>query len=195
LPSVQARRCARPLARKICWFGANWRSFLPKSKGRVENSSASNSKRGVPTAIPQVTAEPAPLPVEVTDVEKPQELPALRQATPMEAAALINADAQAWDLAPPAVPDQPQLTVARHGMTEMSLIFGTLAIGSIGFVMIICKRNKGRAKQQLSLAADGEQRELECLPVRIPLAPSLIPSVEHQLLAVPSWMSQARSNT
>ena len=29
---------------KICWYGPNWRSFLPKAKARVESSQRSNSK-------------------------------------------------------------------------------------------------------------------------------------------------------
>ena len=29
---------------KICWYGPNWRSFLPKAKARVESSQLSNSK-------------------------------------------------------------------------------------------------------------------------------------------------------
>ena len=39
---------------KICWYGPNWRSFLPKPKARVENSQVTNSKLNVDRSPSQV---------------------------------------------------------------------------------------------------------------------------------------------
>jgi hypothetical protein len=85
---------SQPVAGKICWFGADWRSFLAKSKAQAEPAAAQPEPapvaKGEPKAEPQPAAEMTPAPAETTDAEQPQDPPGLRQATPSEAAALIN---------------------------------------------------------------------------------------------------------
>src|SRR5262249_48322690 len=48
---------AEVVAGKICWFGADWRSFLAKEK--AEHARAVNSKATPPTVGPEQPAEPA----------------------------------------------------------------------------------------------------------------------------------------
>jgi hypothetical protein len=186
---------AEVVAGKICWYGANWRSFLPK-KVRVEGSTAPSKKHVEPSGIPEQPAEPAAVPGEATAV-KPQDLQGLRQATATEAAALINAISLDFDPAPPTVSDPAQPKRARHGMTEMTIIIGALASSGLAFAMIIRKRRKHRARQQVSFDANAEQQTLERVAVNPALAPPLQPGAveEHQLVAVPSWLSRARPDS
>jgi hypothetical protein len=186
------------VAGKICWFGPNWRSFLPKPKVRAESSSASKNEGRVPTNIPPRAAEPAPSPVKTMEAERPQDWYGLRQATPIEAEAFINAISSEWDPGPPDVPDPPQSTVERHDVIEMILlfIFGTLAIGGVAFATIIGKRKARRAKQRLGFGACAERSPPESSPVRIPVAPSLQPCAEEepQPVTVPSWLIRVRTD-
>jgi hypothetical protein len=149
---------------KICWYGPNWRSFLPKPKLRVENSSATNNK-------PEPSAGSTSLPVAVTNAETQQDVPALRKATPTEAAALINAISLEFDPAPPVVPTPSKPVVGRHGMTEMVIIFGVLGIGGVAGAMVIYKRRRRRVMIAGDAEPKGRQRRLERLPVSPPIAP------------------------
>jgi hypothetical protein len=187
------------VAGKICWFGPNWRSFLPKPKVRAENSSASKNEGGVPTDIPPRAADPAPSPVKATEAERPQDSHGLRQATPIEAEAFINAISSEWDPGPPDIPDPPRSTVERHDVIETILlfIFSTLAIGGVAFATIIGKRRARRAEQRLGFSAGAERQPPESSPVSIPVAPSLQPcAVEGpQPVTVPSWLVRVRTDS
>jgi hypothetical protein len=150
---------------KICWYGPNWRSFLPKPKLRVENSSATNNK-------PELSAGSTSLPAAVTNAETQPDLPALRKATPTEAAALINAISLEFDPAPPpAVPTPPKPVVKRHGLTEIAIIFGALAIGGVAGAMVAYRRRQRRVIIGGDAEPKGKQRRLERLPVSPPIAP------------------------
>jgi hypothetical protein len=187
------------VAGKICWFGPNWRSFLPKPKVRAESSSVSRNEGGVRTDIPPRAAEPAPSPVKATEPERPEDWYGLRQATPIEAEAFINAISSEWDPGPPDLPDPPQSTVERHDVIETILlfIFGPLAIGGVALATIIGKRRARRAKKRLGFGAGAERQPPESSAVRIPVAPSLQPRALEapQPVTVPSWLIRVRTDS
>ena len=184
---------AEVVAGKICWFGANWRSFLPK-KTRAEGSTVPNKGRVEPTAVPERPAEPTPVPDEAGKVKEPEELPGLRQATPTEAAALINAISLEFEPAPTAVPDARDATVVPQGMTEVIIMFSALAIIAFVFATIFYKRRKRRTVQQLVSETDETEQQLV---ERVPLssAPPIQPGAadEHQLVNVPCWLMRTRA--
>src|SRR5262245_42255059 len=147
---------AEVVAGKICWFGANWRSFLPK-KPQAESSAASNKKGAEPKAVrepaaeaaPKPSAEPTPLPNETMERE-PEDLPGLRQATPTEAAALINAISLEFEPAALAVPGPQQPTAPEDGVTEIVSIFTLVAMSVFVLVTIVYKRETRRTVKQLT---------------------------------------------
>jgi hypothetical protein len=182
---------------KICWFGPNWRSFLPKAKPLAESSKISGKDSGILAAKPNLSAEPEPAPnPEASEAEQPKDLPGLRPATPMEAELLINAISMEWDPIQPDVPNPPKPTVARHSMAEMILIISALGIVGIALVtIIIWKPSMRRTKQQLGLRIGAAHQRLDCLLATIPLAPSLQPSAvdDPQLVSVPPWLLRAQT--
>jgi hypothetical protein len=142
-------------------------------------------------------AEPAPLAVGATASETPQDLPALRAATPAEAAALINAVSLEFDSVQPDPPAQPEPTVARYDMIVTVIAISALAIGGIALTMLFYNRRKHRAaKQKLVIDADagrgGREQGLERLRVSPPIAALELPdpggdfpTARHRVLARP----------
>jgi hypothetical protein len=186
---------AEVVAGKICWFGANWRSFLPK-KARTEGSALPNKRPADPKVISEQPAEPTPAPAKAMEVKDPGDSSGLRQATPTEAAALINAVSLEFEPPPPAVPDPPDATVVAEGITELIVIFGVLAISAFVLATLIYKRGKRHTVEQLISETDGTEQELvQSVPTSS--APPLQPSAvnEHQLTNVPSWLVRARAET
>jgi hypothetical protein len=132
------------VAGKTCWFGADWRSFLAKSKAQAQPSAAqvepapvaTSEPKSEPKSEPQPSADVMSSPVETTDAEQPQDLPGLRQATPVEAAALINSISLDFEPAAPAAPQpaKPSLKAApethaqSHNTGDWLITFGELAI-------------------------------------------------------------------
>ena len=168
------------VAGKICWYGPNWRSFLPKPKLQAESAQAVKSKPDSGAAPLGRSAEPAPLAVGATDTETLQDLPALRAATPAEAAALINAVSLEFDSVQPEPPAQPKPTVARYDMIVTIIAIIALAIGGLALTMLFYKRRKHRAaKQKLVIDADAgrgrREQGLERLRVSPPIAALELP--------------------
>src|SRR6516162_11659858 len=72
---------SQPVAGKICWFGADWRSFLAKSKAQAEPAAdqpepapvAKSEPKSEPKTEPAPMAEVTPAPAETTDAEQPQD--------------------------------------------------------------------------------------------------------------------------
>jgi hypothetical protein len=180
---AQGQWHAEVVAGKICWYGANWRSFLPKPKPRVESSHAANGRPEIVTAPSDRSAAPTPLSVGATDAERPRDVPALRAATPAEAAALINAVSLEFDsVEPEPIVEQHEPYDKRH-MTGMIIALGALAIGGLALAIVIYKRGKRRAKQrQLVIGADagrdGEDQWLEPVHVSPPLAAHELPDLD-----------------
>jgi hypothetical protein len=191
---ARGRWHAEVVAGKICWFGANWRSFLPKNAG-AERSTAPNKKRVQPTAIPEQAAEPTPVPPEITELKNPEDLPGLRQATPAEASALINAISLEFQPIPSDVPDVPEPKIVQHGSTELTIIFGALAVSAFGLATIVYKRGSRRTVQQLTSEKDPELQIIEDVPLgnAPPLQPSAVD--EHQFTKIPSWLKRAPAET
>ena len=166
------------VAGKICWYGPNWRSFLPKPKLQSESAQAVKSKPDSGAAPLSRSAEPAPLAVGAT--EALQDLPALRAATPAEAAALINAVSLEFDSVQPEPPAQPKPKVARYDMIVTIIAIIALAIGGLALTMLFYKRRKHRAaKQKLVIDADAgrgrREQGLERLRVSPPIAALELP--------------------
>jgi hypothetical protein len=168
------------VAGKICWYGPNWRSFLPKPKLQAESAQAVKSKPDGGAASLSRSAEPAPLAVGATDTETLQDLPALRAATPAEAAALINAVSLEFDSVQPEPSARPKPTVARYDMIVTIIAIIALAIGGLALTMLFYKRRKHRAaKQKLVIDADAgrgrREQGLERLRVSPPIAALELP--------------------
>jgi hypothetical protein len=161
------------VAGKICWFGPNWRAFLPKPKVRVDESKAVSDGQGS-TARPERPAQPAPLPVATSD--PPEELHTLRQATPAEAAALINAISLDFEPAPSDVPAaQEPKRGTTTGMTGTIVVACGLAIGGFALAMIIYIRRQRRAPQRAAVGAgrrpswhEQPRRQLAVIPKTAP---------------------------
>jgi hypothetical protein len=120
------------------------------------------------------------LAVGATDTETLQDLPALRAATPAEAAALINAVSLEFDSVQPEPPAQPKPTVARYDMIVTIIAIIALAIGGLALTMLFYKRRKHRAaKQKLVIDADAgrarREQGLERLRVSPPIAALELP--------------------
>jgi hypothetical protein len=175
---------------KICWYGPNWRSFLPKPKLQADSAHAGTGKSETGAAPASRPTEPAPSAVGTTNAETPQDLPSLRAATPAEAAALINAISLDFDPAQPEPPAQPTPTVARFDIIKAFLAMGALAIGGIALAMVIYQRRKRRAaKRQRVFDVDAgrnrRERGLERLRVSPPLAALELPDPDGVL--PPAW--------
>src|SRR5262249_29925360 len=136
------------VAGKICWFGPNWRAFLPKPKVRVEDAKAVTDGQGA-TARPERPAQPAPSPVVASDA--PPDLNALRKATPAEAAALINAISLEFDPAPLDAPPPPASAPKGGTMPGIIIVACGLAICGLAAPMIIYIRRLRRAKPRIAI--------------------------------------------
>ena len=160
------------VAGKICWFGPNWRAFLPKPKVRVEDAKAVTDGQEA-TARPERPAQPAPSPVAASDA--PPDLNALRKATPAEAAALINAVSLEFDPAPSDAPPPPASAPKGGAMTGIIIVACGLAICALAAAMIIYFRRLRRAKQRIAIGtvqqpsrAEQPRRQLAITPRTAP---------------------------
>jgi hypothetical protein len=157
---------------KICWYGPNWRSFLPKPKQQAESAHAANSKSEPAPAPANRATEPSPSSAAAADTD----LPALRAATPAEAEALINAVSLDFDPAQSEPAAAPPPAVARPDMSGAFFAMGALAIGGLALVILIYKRRKRRpAKQKLVDDTGGRDRGLERVRISPPLAALELP--------------------
>jgi hypothetical protein len=107
-------------------------------------------------------------------------LPALRAATPAEAAALINAVSLEFDSAQPEPPAQPKPAVARYDMIVTIIAMIALAMGGLALTMLFYKRRKPRpAEQKLVIDVDAgrgrREQGLERLRVSPPIAALELP--------------------
>jgi hypothetical protein len=163
---------SQPVAGKTCWFGADWRSFLAKSKAQAQSSTAQVEP------APQPAAEVTPAPAETTDAEEAQDLPGLRQATPAEAAALINSISLDFEPAAPAAPKPaksapratPEARAQSHNMGDWLITFGELAIlgGALATLVRVFRRRR---------AMKAQQAQPGLVPVSLRFAPPLQPGI------------------
>lgn len=177
---------SQAVAGKTCWFGADWRSFLAKSKAQAQPSAAqgepapvaTSEPKSEPKSEPQPSADVMSSPVETTDAEQPQDLPGLRQATPVEAAALINSISLDFEPAAPAAPQpaKPSLKAApethaqSHNTGDWLITFGELAI--IGGVLATLIRQFRRRR-----AMKAQRLQPQFVPVSLRFAPPLQPGI------------------
>lgn len=170
------------VAGKICWFGADWRSFLAKSKAQAEPTEAQAEPSPVAKTEPKPEPQPAtdvtPSPAETTDAEQPQDPPGLRQATPVEAAALINSISLDFEPAPSAAPQPaqippkaaPEAYAQSRNTGDWLITFGELAI--IGGVLATLIRYFRRRR-----AMKAQQPQPGFAPVSLRFAPPLQPGI------------------
>jgi hypothetical protein len=177
---------SQAVAGKTCWFGADWRSFLAKSKAQAEPAAAEAGPSPVAKSErktePQPSAEVTPAPEATTEAEQPDELPGLRQATPVEAAALINSISLDFEPAAPAAPQSakilpratpkaaPETHAQSHNTGDWLITFGELAI--IGGVLATLIRQLRRRR-----AMKAQRAQPQFVPVSLRFAPPLQPGV------------------
>jgi hypothetical protein len=197
---------SQPVAGKICWFGYEWRSFLAKEKGQAEPAAAQSEPalaaksapvaKSEPKTEPQPAAEVAPAPAETTDVEEAQDPPGLRQATPAEAAALINSISLDFEPVAPTAPKPtksapkpaPEARAQSHNMGDWLITFGELAIlgGALATLVRLFRRRR---------AMKAQQAQPQLVPVSLRFAPPLQPgiSADAEPLGRPAWATAMRS--
>lgn len=196
---------SQAVAGKTCWFGADWRSFLAKSKAQAQPATAQAEPAPVatdepndePKTEPQAPADVTPSAAQATDAERLQDPPGLRQATPAEAAALINSISLDFEPAAPAAPPpaKPQLKAApeaqvaqSHNTGDWLITFGELAI--IGGVLATVIRQFRRRR-----AMKAQRAQPQFPPVSLRFAPPLQPSIgdDVQSPRQVSWATAMRS--
>jgi hypothetical protein len=196
---------SQPVAGKTCWFGADWRSFLAKSKAQAEPAEQAEPApatkpapvaKSEPKTEPQPAAEVTPAAAETTDAEETQDLPGLRQATPAEAAALINSISLDFEPAAPAAPKPgksapratPEARAQSHNMGDGLITFGELAIlgGALATLVRVFRRRR---------AMKGQQAQPGLVPVSLRFAPPLQPgiSADAEPPGRPAWATATRS--
>jgi hypothetical protein len=198
---------SQAVAGKTCWFGADWRSFLAKSKTQAQPSTdqaepspvAKDEPKDESDTEPQAPADVTPSAAQSTDAERSQDPPApgLRQATPAEAAALINSISLDFEPAAPAAPPpaKPQLKAApeahvaqSHNTGDWLITFGELAI--IGGVLATLIRQFRRRR-----AMKAQRAQPQFMPVSLRFAPPLQPGISDDVQSprqVP-WATAMRS--
>ena len=188
------------VAGKICWFGADWRSFLAKSKAQAEPDAAqpepSSVAKSEPKPDPQSQTDVTPSPAETAEAEQPEDPPGLRAATPAEAAALINSISLDFEPAPAAAPQPPKLlpkaapeaNAQSHATGDWLITFGELAI--IGGVLATLIRQFRRRR-----AMNARRPQPEFVPVSLAFAPPLQPgiSADAQAPRQAPWATAMRS--
>jgi hypothetical protein len=185
------------VAGKICWFGADWRSFLAKEKAQAEPAAQAEPSPATKSE-PQPADDATPSPPVTTDAEPSQDPPGLRPATPAEAAALINSISLELEPAPPPTlprnPEPPKAPPSAHaqsdGMSDWLIAFGELAI--IGGVLATLFKQFRRRRVAKA------QQQPQPLPINLPFAPPLQPTASEygQPPRRPPWapaMSPERS--
>jgi hypothetical protein len=173
---------SQAVAGKTCWFGADWRSFLAKSKAQAEPAAAQAAPAPVaksePKTEPQPPADVTPAPGETTDAEQAEDPPGLRQATPAEAAALINSISLDFEPAAPAAPQPakappkaaPEAHAQSHNTGDWLITFGEIAIfGGVLATLIRLFRRRRAMKEQ--------RPQPQFVPVSLRFAPPLQPGI------------------
>ena len=196
---------SQAVAGKTCWFGADWRSFLAKSKAQAQPSTtqaapapvAKDEPKDEPDTEPQAPADVTPSTAQSTEAERSQDPPGLRQATPAEAAALINSISLDFEPAAPAAPPPakpqrkaaPETQVAQsHNTGDWLITFGELAI--IGGVLATVIRQFRRRR-----AMKAQRAQPQSAPVSLRFAPPLQPGISPDVQSpqqVP-WAAAMRS--
>jgi hypothetical protein len=197
---------SQPVAGKTCWFGYEWRSFLAKEKGQAEPAAAQAEPapaakpapvaKNEPKPEPQPATDMTPAPAATTDAEPAEDQPLLRQATPAEAAALINSISLDFEPAAPAAPKAaksapktaPEARAKSHNMGDWLITFGEIAIlgGALATLVRVVRRRRAMKVQQA---------QPQLVPVSLRFAPPLQPgiSADAEPPGRPAWATPMRS--
>jgi hypothetical protein len=179
------------VAGKICWYGPNWHSFLPKPKThvgssqlvitkpdrrvansqlrppvekstQVENSNTQTQVEKTRNDKSEISAVPTSLPTEVVDVERAQESDGLREANPAEAVTFADASSLEFGPVAPQDPAPPEIA-PQTNIAHLLIAFSVVALGTIALAWLIMKVGK----QQVDFEADTDQEGLEPVDVSV----------------------------
>ncbi len=180
---------------KICWYGPNWRSFLPKPKSRVENLQVTNRKpvqfvdrspsqvekskdsvqvandetdAQVENGKPEMSDDSKPLATETVETQKTEESSGIRAATPAEAAAFTNS--VSLEFTPvPTKNSSPAEVSPQSNVGDLLIALTVVAVATVGLAALILKAGR----QHVDSEPDPDPGEFEFLPVVAASAPPL----------------------
>jgi hypothetical protein len=193
---VQGQWHADVVSGKICWYGPNWRSFLPRPKSRAENPHITNRKPVTqvvdrsPSEVeqrtdsvqvandktdaqfengkPEISADSEPSTSETVDREKTEEASGIHEATPAEAAAFRNAVSLKFTPAP-RKNSNPAGVSAQTNIRDLFIAMTVVVLGTVGLAALILKAGRREAE----IEPDPEAERFEFMPVEADLAPPL----------------------
>ena len=188
---------------KICWYGPNWRSFLPRPKSRAENSRVTKRKpvaqlAGSPTQVgkakdsvqagndkidvhvendkPEISANSEPSTRETVDTEKTYELSGIREATSAEAAAFTNA--VSLKFTPPMTKiATPVGAGSDTNIRDLFIAMTVVVLGTLGLAALILKAGRREAV----IEPDQEAEQFEFMPFEADLALAKKLTFDHAL--------------
>ena len=186
---------------KICWYGSNWRSFLPKPNSRAENSHVTNkfvdrspsqvekskdsvqadndkTDAQVENGKPEISADPKRA-TETVETQKTEDSSGIHEATPAEAAAFRNAVSLKFTPAP-TKNSNPAGASPQANIRDLLIAMTVVALGTVALVALFLKAGRTRAESE----SDTEAEQFEFVPVDADLAPPLQPNSddEHQFV-------------
>ena len=198
---AQGQWHAEVVAGKICWYGPNWRSFLPRPKSRAESSDVTNRNRATqlvdrsPTQVdisedsvrvnndkndvqienthPEKSA--GPLTSETLDIEKTKQSSGLREATPAQAAAFKKVFS--LKITPPRTKNSSAAGAGPDtNISDFFIAMTVVALAAVGLAALILK--VGRREGEFE--TDPEAEQYEFMPVEAGLAPPLQPNIDDE---------------
>jgi hypothetical protein len=196
---AQGQWHAEVVSGRICWYGPNWRSFLPKPKSRVEQvanpkptthfvarrpSQVEKSKDSVQVPNDKIDAQVENGKPEISDDSKPvetqntEESSGIREATPAEAAAFRNAVSIFTPA--PTKNSNPAGASPQVNIRDLLIAMTVVALGSVALVALFLKAGRTQVESE----SDTEAEQFEFVPIDANLAPPLQPNSndEHQFV-------------
>ena len=178
---------------KICWYGPNWRSFLPRPKSHVENSHVTKRKPVAqladrsPSQIdktkdsvqadndihlengkPEISPEAEPSTKETVERGTSEELSGLSEATPAQAAAFRKA--ASLKFTPPMTKtSNPAGADPDTNISDLLIAMTVVVLATVGLAALILKTRRREAEIEL----DQKAEQFEFMPVEADLATPL----------------------
>ena len=190
---------------KICWYGPNWRSFLPKPKSRVEQvanpkptthfvarspSQVEKSKDSVQgpndktdaqveNGKSEISDDSKPIATETVETQKTEESSGIREATPAEAAAFRDAVSVRFTPVPTKNSNPAEVT-PQTNIRDLLIALTVVALGTVALATLALKAGRTQVESE----SDTEAEQFEFVPVDADLAPPLQPNSddEHQFV-------------
>jgi hypothetical protein len=190
---------------KICWYGPNWRSFLPKAKSRVEQvanpkptthfvarspsqiEKSKDSVQGpndktdaqVENGKSEISDDSKPIATETVETQKTEESSGIREATPAEAAAFRDAVSVKFTPAP-TKNSNPAGASPQANIRDLLIAMTIVALGTVALATLALKAGRTQVESE----SDTEAEQFEFVPVDAGLVPPLQPNSddEHQFV-------------